>query len=171
MMRSIRTNSFHQTKGVIHAEVLVSCHRGKRRSPRPQALVAQNQTDIDQQLGSVHFQTSCNDVAQRRFDRGMRYQHSYWYSNAKDVFEEAIKADPRAAWPIGASPSPTWTIRTTRSLSQIWRRVLPRSPRPRKWEPRLPRERDYIDALMVMYADYDKILTPNACVRCVMPRR
>lgn len=58
----------------------------------PQALVAQN--DLDQQLGSVHFQTSCNDVAQRRFDRGMRYQHSYWYLNAKEIFEDAIKADP-----------------------------------------------------------------------------
>src|SRR6188472_557655 len=56
--------------------------------------VALSQQSSDEQLGSVHFQTSCNDVAQRRFDRGMRYQHSYWYSNAKDVFEEAIKADP-----------------------------------------------------------------------------
>jgi hypothetical protein len=37
------------------------------------------QSDVDQQLGSVHFQTSCNEVAQRRFDRAMRYQHSYWY--------------------------------------------------------------------------------------------
>ena len=37
------------------------------------------QGDVDQQLGSVHFKTSCNEVAQRRFDRGMRYQHSYWY--------------------------------------------------------------------------------------------
>jgi len=58
----------------------------------PQALVAQD--DVDQQLGSVHFQTSCNDVAQRRFDRGMRYQHSYWYANAKEIFEEAMRADP-----------------------------------------------------------------------------
>ena len=52
-----------------------------------QPLVAQG--DVDQQLGTVHFQTSCNEVAQRRFDRGMRYQHSYWYLNAKEVFEEA----------------------------------------------------------------------------------
>ena len=41
-----------------------------------QPLVAQS--DVDQQLGTVHFQTSCNEVAQRRFDRAMRYQHSYW---------------------------------------------------------------------------------------------
>ena len=60
-----------------------------------QPLVAQS--DVDQQLGNVHFKTSCNEVAQRRFDRGMRYQHSYWYINAKEVFEEALKADPTCA--------------------------------------------------------------------------
>src|SRR5438876_8215994 len=60
-----------------------------------QPLIAQG--DIDQQLGTVHFQTSCNEVAQRRVDRGMRYQHSYWYLNAKEVFEEALKADPTCA--------------------------------------------------------------------------
>ena len=43
-----------------------------------QPLVAQD--DVDQQLGNVHFKTSCNEVAQRRFDRAMRYQHSYWYT-------------------------------------------------------------------------------------------
>ena len=60
-----------------------------------QPLVAQD--NVDQQLGNVHFKTSCNEVAQRRFDRGMRYQHSFWYINARDVFEEAIKADPTCA--------------------------------------------------------------------------
>jgi Tfp pilus assembly protein PilF len=59
---------------------------------------------MDQQLGSVHFKTSCNEVAQRRFDRAMRYQHSYWYLPAKDVFEEALKADPTCAMAQWASP-------------------------------------------------------------------
>jgi len=77
------------------------------------------QSDVDQQLGSVHFMTSCNEVAQRRFDRAMRYQHSYWYLPAKEVFEEVLKADPTCAmaeWgialtlldnPHNAIPSPT----------------------------------------------------------------
>src|SRR5215212_5470669 len=60
-----------------------------------QPLVAQS--DVHQQLGSVHIQTSCNEVAQRRFDRAMRYQHSYWYLPAKEVFEEALKSDPTCA--------------------------------------------------------------------------
>ena len=86
--------------------------------PMSQPLAAQD--DVDQQLGNVHFKTSCNEVAQRRFDRGMRYQHSFWYTNAKEVFEEAIKADPTCAmayWgialtlmdnPHAAIPRPKW---------------------------------------------------------------
>src|SRR3954471_8066504 len=69
-----------------------------------QPLVAQG--EVDQQLGSVHFKTSCNEVAQRRFDRGMRYQHSFWYSAARGVFEEALQADPACAiaqWGVALS--------------------------------------------------------------------
>ncbi|MBR0910720.1 tetratricopeptide repeat protein [Bradyrhizobium japonicum] len=121
----------------------------------PQALVAQG--DVDQQLGSVHFQTSCNDVAQRRFDRGMRYQHSYWYANAKEIFEEAIKADPTcgmAYWgialtymdnPHNAIPKPNLAP----GLAAIMKA--------KEIGATTERERDYIDALMVMYADYEKI--------------
>src|SRR5438067_3244124 len=57
-----------------------------------QPVLAQDETD--QRLGTVHFETSCNDVAQRRFDRAMRYQHSFWYRESKELFEEVLKADP-----------------------------------------------------------------------------
>src|SRR4051812_50058964 len=64
------------------------------------------QEDTDQRLGTVHFATSCNDTAQRRFDRGMRYQHSFWYGQAKEIFEDVLKADPSCAiayWGIALS--------------------------------------------------------------------
>src|ERR1700716_1735586 len=64
------------------------------------------QDDVDQRFGTVHFATSCNDVAQRRFDRGMRYQHSFWYAQAKEIFEDVLKADPSCAiayWGIALS--------------------------------------------------------------------
>src|SRR3954454_6604587 len=120
-----------------------------------QPLVAQS--DPDHQLGSVHFKTSCNEVAQRRFERGMRYQHSYWYLNAKEVFEEALKADPACAmayWsialtfmdnPHNAIPQPNLApgLAAITMAKEIGAST--------------ERERDYIDTLMVMYADYDKI--------------
>ena len=31
----------------------------------------------DEKLGTVHFETSCNPDAQKLFDRGMLYQHSF----------------------------------------------------------------------------------------------
>src|SRR5712672_4684339 len=64
------------------------------------------QEETDQRLGTVHFATSCNETAQRRFDRGMRYQHSFWYQQSREIFEDAIKADPGCAiayWGIALS--------------------------------------------------------------------
>src|SRR5262245_33847977 len=64
------------------------------------------QDDGEQRFGTVHFSTSCNETAQRRFDRGMRYQHSFWYRESKEIFEETLKADPDCAigyWGIALS--------------------------------------------------------------------
>jgi hypothetical protein len=65
-----------------------------------------------QHLGEVHFQTSCNSSAQAHFDRGMRYQHSFWYRESKASFEEALRADPNAQSPIGASRRASWPTRS-----------------------------------------------------------
>jgi hypothetical protein len=106
---------------------------------------------------STAAQTSCNEVAQRRFDRAMRYQHSYWYLPAKEVFEEALKADPTCAiaqWgialtlldnPHNAIPQPNLAP----GLAAI--------QKAKAMGAKTERERDYIDALMLMYADYDKL--------------
>ena len=115
------------------------------------------QADIDQQLGSVHFKTSCNEVAQRRFDRAMRYQHSFWYLQAKEVFEEALKADPTCAMAY-------WGIALTyldNPHSAIPRGNLAPGlaaiQKAKEMGAKTERERDYVDALMLMYADYDKL--------------
>src|SRR5262245_7986786 len=65
-----------------------------------------SQEETDQRLGTVHFATSCNETAQRRFDRGMRYQHSFWYQSSKEIFEDVLKADAEcgiAYWGIALS--------------------------------------------------------------------
>jgi tetratricopeptide (TPR) repeat protein len=115
------------------------------------------QDDTDQKLGKVHFATSCNDTAQRRFDRAMRYQHSFWYAESKEIYEEALKADPECAiayWgialallnnPHGAVPTPNLPP----GLAAIEKGQAVGA--------KTERERDYIDALSVMYVDYDKI--------------
>src|SRR5499426_4000313 len=119
----------------------------------PISVLAQ---DTEQRLGTVHFATSCNEVAQRRFDRAMRYQHSFWYRQAKEIFEDALKADPQCgiAWrgialtllanPHGPPPAANLPL----GLAAI--------DKAKAVGARTQRERDYIDALAVMYVDYDK---------------
>ncbi len=122
--------------------------------PCTQALA---QDDADQKLGKVHFATSCNETAQRRFDRAMRYQHSFWYAQSKEIYQEAIKADPECAiayWgialsllsnPHSAIPAPNLPL----GLAAI--------EKAKALGAKTERERDYIDALSVMYVDYDKV--------------
>jgi hypothetical protein len=110
-----------------------------------------------QKLGSVHFETSCNPAAQKLFDRGMLYQHSFWYSASKRTFEEVLKSDPQCAIAY-------WGI----ALSYLYN---PHAPPPPESLPlgleavkkgqalgaKTQRERDYIDAIAAMYENYDKV--------------
>src|SRR5262249_42876116 len=60
----------------------------------------------EERLGKVHFATSCKPEAQELFDRGMLYQHSFWYSASRRTFEEVLKEDPECAiayWGIALS--------------------------------------------------------------------
>src|SRR6195256_6004021 len=113
------------------------------------------QEETDQRFGAVHFATSCNEVAQRRFDRGMRYQHSFWYQSSKEIFEDVLKADPQcgiAYWGIALSllfnphaPPPASSLPLGLAAVQKGKEVGAKSQR----------ERDFIDALSMMYTDYD----------------
>ena len=115
------------------------------------------QDDTDQKLGTVHFATSCNETAQRRFDRAMRYQHSFWYKASREIFEETLKADPTcgiAYWGIALGlldnphiPVPAPNLPLGLAAIQAAKATGAKTER----------ERDFIDALTVMYVEYDKI--------------
>lgn len=115
------------------------------------------QAEVDQQLGNVEFQTSCNEVAQRRFNRAMRYQHSFWYEQAKEIFDEAANADPTCAiahWGVALtllnnphSPIPPANLASGLAAIQKAKGIGAKTER----------ERDYVDALAVMYVDHDKL--------------
>ena len=120
-----------------------------------QPVLAQEETD--QRLGTVHFETSCNDVAQRRFDRAMRYQHSFWYRESKELFEEVLKADPDcgiAYWGIALSllnnphaPPPAGNLPLGLAAIEKAKTVGAKTQR----------ERDLINALAAFYTDFDKV--------------
>src|SRR6202047_4407356 len=108
-------------------------------------------------LGTVHFETSCKPEAQKLFDGAMLYQHSFWYRASQQVFGGVLKADPECGIAY-------WGI----ALSLLWN---PHFPAPAKnlaegadaiakgksIAAKTQRERDYLDALGAMYADYDKV--------------
>jgi Tfp pilus assembly protein PilF len=117
---------------------------------------ASTQQHTQRQLGDVHFQTSCNEVAQRRFDRAMRYQHSFWYRAATEIFEETLKADPTCAiaeWGVALSlwnnphnPPPVPNLASALAAIEKAQAIGAKTER----------ERAFIDALALLYKNYDK---------------
>jgi tetratricopeptide (TPR) repeat protein len=111
----------------------------------------------ESQFGTVHFPTSCNETAQRRFDRGMRYQHSFWYRESKEIFEDVLKADSDCAiayWGVALSLLYNPHNAPTADNLALGLAALRKA---QAIGAKTERERDYIDALSVLYTDYDKI--------------
>jgi len=117
------------------------------------ALAAKN----DKQLGSVQFETSCTPAAQKLFNQGMLYQHSFWYRASQRTFEDVLKADPNCAMAY-------WGI----ALSLLYNPHAPPPPanlplgldavqKGKALNAKTERERDYIDAIAAMYVDHDKV--------------
>jgi hypothetical protein len=117
---------------------------------------ALGQTD-DNKLGKVHFETSCKPEAQKLFDRGMLYQHSFWYRASQKTFEEVLKADPECAiayW--GIALSLLWNPHTTPAAQNLAEGSAALA-KAKTIGAKTERERDYLAALGAMYVDYDKV--------------
>src|SRR6202022_3521411 len=111
----------------------------------------------DKTLGTVHFEKTFNPERQKLFDRGMLYQHSFWYRASQQVFGDVLKADPEcgiAYWGIALSllsnphsPPPAKNLAEGAAAIAKGKSVGAKTQR----------ERDYLDALAVMYADHEKV--------------
>ena len=111
----------------------------------------------DSKLGTVNFETSCNPEAQKLFNRAMLYQHSFWYRASQQVFEDALKADPEcgiAYW--GIALSLLWNPHTSPPEKNLFEGAATIA-KGKSVGAKTQRERDYLDALGVMYADYEKV--------------
>ena len=119
-----------------------------------QPVFAQSEDD---KLGKVHFETSCNAEAQKLFDRGMLYQHSFWYRASQKMFQDALKADPAcsiAYW--GIALSLLWNPHTAPPAKNLAEGAAA-IEKARTVGFKTDREKGYVDALAVMYTDYDKV--------------
>ncbi len=59
-----------------------------------------------EQLGTVHFPTSCVIDVQAKFERGVALLHSFWYEEAEKQFNQIVQEDPHCAmahWGVAMS--------------------------------------------------------------------
>jgi len=108
-------------------------------------------------LGKVTFPTSCDAKVQAQFERGVAMLHSYWFTEARKVFDAVIQQDPKCAmayWglavnylgnSLAAAPPPKDAAAASEALD-----------RARAIGAKTQRERDWIEAIGVYYRDHDK---------------
>jgi len=111
----------------------------------------------EQKLGKVNFETSCKPEAQKHFNRAMLYQHSFWYRASQQAFQEVLKSDPEcgiAYW--GIALSLLWNPHAAPPAKNLAEGAA-MIAKGKSVGAKTQRERDYLDALGVMYADYEKV--------------
>ncbi|MBV9181586.1 MAG: hypothetical protein JO356_09745 [Acidobacteria bacterium] len=111
-----------------------------------------------EQLGTVHFPSSCAASVEAEVERGVALLHSFWYEEAEKQFTAIKNNDPRCAMAYWGVAMSLW--------HQLWNHpdeaTLDRGRAELKNASRLgasPRERGYIAALAVFYnhrGGYDK---------------
>ena len=111
-----------------------------------------------QDLGRVHFQTSCTPQAQEKFDRALAMAHSFVYLESVGAFTEAAAADPQCAiayWgvAVAARRNPLILPLAAATLKEGWEAVAKGEAIGTKTE----RERDWLAAIELYYKDYDKV--------------
>jgi tetratricopeptide (TPR) repeat protein len=111
-----------------------------------------------QELGHVHFQTSCTPQAQQKFDRALAMVHSFVYPDSVAAFTEAAAADPECAiayWGIAISHRPNPLILPL--AAAVLKNGLAAVEKGKAIGAKTERERDWLAAIELYYKDYDKV--------------
>jgi tetratricopeptide (TPR) repeat protein len=115
---------------------------------------AQATATTPEQLGQVNFPVSCSGEAPAKFHRAMALYHSFAWNKGKAAFDEIVSSDPRCGmaywgqamiaaenpfgWPVGLKlQEGAEAIQKAKDVGAA-----------------TPRERDYIEALAVLYKDH-----------------
>ena len=115
------------------------------------AVNAQAATTDADQVGQVHFPTSCSAEAQVHFDRAVALLHSFWFPEAIKAFHTVLETDPSCAmgyWGIAISllGNPLAGAPTPQALQEgasILRQAKPVGVR-------TEREYDYLSAIALL---------------------
>ena len=105
-----------------------------------------------EQLGTVHFPTSCAADSQKTFEKGVALLHSFWYEEARKTFEGLKKSDPKCAMAYWGHGMSLWHQLWNRPDAETRKQGESDVKKARSLKPKTQRERDYIDALGNFYA-------------------
>jgi tetratricopeptide (TPR) repeat protein len=121
---------------------------------RAVAVTAQVVTATADQIGQVHFPTSCSAEAQGHFDHAVALLHSFWFPEAIKMFHTVLETDASCAmgyWgiavsllgnPLAAAPTP----QVLQEGASILREAKPVGVQ-------TEREYDYLSAIALVYKD------------------
>lgn len=110
-----------------------------------------------EKLGAVHFSTSCNEGAQKEFDRSVALLHSFQFSKAIQGFNAALKSDATCAiayWGIALSQ---WSNPFTAGMKDAGQLQGGRKSAGlgKTTGAQTERERAFIAAVATLYSDFE----------------
>jgi hypothetical protein len=112
-----------------------------------------------EQLGKVHFATSCSPAIEKQFDRAMALLHSFWAKDAIEGFIDVARKDPGCAiayWGIAMAMQQN-PLTGQAPNADATRDALIGLDRAKAIGAKTQRERDYLAAIGLIYRDADKI--------------
>lgn len=117
---------------------------------------------VTERLGTVHFATSCNEPAQKEFDRAVALLHSFQFKVAIEGFQAARKSDPTcgiANWGIALSQ---WSNPFAAGMKDPGQLQAGRESAERglATSAKTERERAYIAAVRKLYSNFENTPQP-----------
>lgn len=104
-----------------------------------------------EQLGTVHFPTSCVVEVQGQFERGVALLHSFWYEEAEKQFKHIVQEDPHCAmahWGVAMS---LWHQLWNHPDRKMIKQGLAEVKKAKSMHSTDDRERGYISAIDAFY--------------------
>jgi hypothetical protein len=121
------------------------------------AMTQEHQDGNAEKLGEVIFATSCNEAAQREFNRAVALLHSFQFSRAIEGFNRVLEADSTCAiayWGISLSDWSNPFAPGIKEASQL-RLGRENTERGKSLGAKTERERAYIAAVGRLYGDFE----------------
>jgi hypothetical protein len=124
------------------------------------SLAQEQRQENVEKLGTVHFATSCNEVAQKEFNRAVALLHSFQFSRAIEGFNAVLGEDATcgiAYWGIALSDwsNPFAPGMKDKDQLQAGRESAERG---KSVGAKTGRERAYLAAVGKLYSDYDSAM-------------